>query len=55
MNEVVQMLFTQKEEHHKEMAQLKDGFTKEMAQLKNVFAKEMAQLEVNVWGAIHLN
>jgi hypothetical protein len=38
MNQFAQMLSTQNEEHHKEMAQLKDGF-----------AKEMAQLEVNVW------
>jgi hypothetical protein len=44
VNEVAQMLSTQKEEHHMEMAQLKDGF-----------AKEMAQLEVNVCGLIHLN
>jgi hypothetical protein len=44
MNEVVQMLSTQSEQHRKEMAQVKDGFTKEMEQLK-----------VNVWGIIHLN
>jgi hypothetical protein len=54
MNDVAQILSTQNKEHHKEMNQLKDGFTKEMAQLKDGFAKEMAQFEqVNVLGIIN--
>jgi hypothetical protein len=32
MNELAQMLSTQKEEHDKEIKQLKDGFAKKMAQ-----------------------
>jgi DNA-binding transcriptional MerR regulator len=50
MNEVVQMLSTQKEKHHKEIEQLKDGFAHERAQLEEKLAEQqkqqMAQFQV---------